>query len=112
MAKERADLIQEVAETLNVTGVGETMSAEDRATIDARIEPKVAELSSRGILYVPDLDDIPDEVFDALATLVAEATAPAFGQPRNPASRLEAEGRLREVQSGDGAGDTVSALYY
>ena len=113
MSKPREDLINEVANLLNIVGVGETVSAEDRVRIDGAIDPKFAELSRRRIVHVQDADDIDDEYFDSLASLVAESCGPAFGIPKNAAARLESEDRLREMQGDDWTqGDAVKAEYF
>jgi hypothetical protein len=113
MPKTRADLIAEVDSLLGITGVGDTLSAEDRAVIDAKIDPKISELSTRQIVYIADDENIEDEYFDALATLVAESVGPKFGRPRDLAVRLEAETRLLEMQgSSPEDGETGEAAYF
>lgn len=111
MPKTRTDLINEALDLLGVTGTGQTPSVEDRAVIDGKIEPKLAELSRREIVYVPDPDAVEDEIFDALATLLAEEAGPKFGKPRDLGVRLEAEARLIEMQGG-ARPETISAEYF
>lgn len=111
MPKTRTDLINEALDLLGVVGTGQVPSAEDRAVIDNKIEPKLAELARREIVYVPDTDAIDDEIFDALATLLAEEAGPKFGRPRDLGARLEAEARLIEMQGGSKP-ETVSAEYF
>lgn len=111
MPKTRSDLINEALDLLGVVGVGQTPSAEDRAVIDGKIEPKIAELARREVVYVPDPDSVDDEIFDALATLIAEEAGPKFGRPRDISVRIEAEARLIEMQNGEGR-ETVKAEYF
>jgi hypothetical protein len=111
MPKTRTDLINEALDLLGVVGAGQTPAAEDRAVIDGKIEPKLAELARREIVYVPDADTVDDEIFDALATLLAEEAGPKFGRPRDLGVRLEAEGRLIAMQGGAGL-ETVRADYF
>jgi hypothetical protein len=113
MSKTRAELIEEVAGLLNIAGPGESLSSEDQKTIDARIDPKISELSGRRVVYIADADAIEDEYFDALAALIAEACGPSFGLGRNRDARIEAETRLREIGSQSwGEGDVVKAEYF
>lgn len=113
MAKTRAELIDEVAGLLNILGPGETLSAEDQDVIDGKIDPEVARLSAREIVYIADVESIEDEYFDDLAILVAETAGPKFGQGRNPVVRNDAENRLREMGGGSwGEDDVVEATYY
>lgn len=111
MPKTRTDLINEALDLLGVVGAGQTPSAEDRAVIDGKIAPKLAELARREIVYVADPDTVEDEIFDALATLLAEEAGPKFGRPRDLSARLEAEGRLIELQGGSGR-ESVEAVYF
>jgi hypothetical protein len=111
MPKTRTDLINEALDLLGVVGSGQTPAAEDRAVIDGKIAPKLAELARREIVYVPDPDAVDDEIFDALATLLAEEAGPKFGRPRDIAVRLEAEGRLIAMQGG-AAPETVRAEFF
>lgn len=113
MARTRSDLIDEAADLLNIVGAGETLSAEDREKIDRRIDPKIADLSARRIVYIPDADEIEDAYFDALAALVAEASGPSFGQGRNSDARIASENLLREASAPSwGPEDVVEAEYY
>lgn len=109
----RQDLILAVLERLNVVGVGQAPAAEDIATVGARLDGQLSQLARRGVVYVQDADDLDAELIDPLATIVASACAPAYGQAPNRAGVIEAENTLREMQPGDGAGrGTVSARYY
>jgi hypothetical protein len=110
MPKTRTDLINEALDLLGVVGIGQTPSAEDRAVIDGKIEPKLAELARREIVYIADPDQVDDDIFDAVATLIAEVAGPKFGRPRDLGVRLEAEARLIEMQGGEGR-ETVRAEY-
>lgn len=113
MPKTRADLVDEVADLLNLTGPGETLASEDRTKIERRIDPKIEDLAARRIVYIADADNIDDAYFEPLAALVAEVAGPSFGVPRNLEARLVAEDRFREM-GGDGwtDGDVVKAQYF
>lgn len=109
----RQDLIIAALENLNAIGVGQTPSAEDIATVGARVDGQVSQLARRGIIYIDDIDDFDSELLDPLAIIVASACGPAYGQAPNRAGVIEAENTLREMQAGDGAGrGPVKAQYY
>lgn len=112
MPKTRADLVNEVAELLFIVGTGQTLPAEDGAVIDAKIDPVLENLSRRQVLFVGDPESIDDAVFDDLAILVAEVCGPKYGRPRDTGTRLEAEGRLIELQAGAGSDEPVKAEYF
>ncbi len=110
----RQDLILAVLENLNAIGVGRRRRLpDDISTVDKRVDSELSQLARRGILYVPDPEEFDDELRGPLAVIIANACAPSYGQARNPASVLEAENLLREMQAGDGAGrGPVKAQYY
>lgn len=110
----RQDLIIAALENLNAIGSGEVPSAEDVQTVNKRVNSELSQLWRRGIIpYLTDTTEFDDEMQQPLAIIIANAAAPSFGQAPNPASVLDAENLLREMQVGDGAGrGTPSALYY
>ena len=93
--KSRDDLIQQALVNLKDIGSGQSPDAEDSETVSAKIDALVGELAVRGIVTVTDDDRIPAEYFNALADLLANECAPAFGAERNPAIREDAEARLK-----------------
>lgn len=95
MAKTQQDLIVSALQELNALGVGETPSAEDADTIRQYVEPRVAQLAADRVLYVSDVEEIPDEVFIPLAKLIANAAAPKFGQASKPEVDQAEESKLR-----------------
>jgi hypothetical protein len=99
MPRTRNDLILQVLENLNAVGAGQTPAPEDVATISNRIDTRLATLAFHGVVYVPDTDAIDDEVFDDLATLVAQSAAPAYGQAPDPEKAARAERSLRGLQT-------------
>ena len=113
MPRTQNDLIQRSLEMLNALAAGQSPSPEDGQNIRGHIASTLPRLEARGILYVPEVEEIDDEVFEDLATLVADSARPSYGQPRDPDQRLRAEWSLREMQGGDGAGtNTIRATYY
>lgn len=94
----------------------QTPSAEDGATIRAEVPRLLSRLETVGLVTVPDTDDIGDEVFTPLATLLAHACARKFGLAGEAFGRLELDAQaarlqLREMQS-QSTTDPVEAVYY
>jgi hypothetical protein len=93
----RAELINEALRILLVLGSGQSPDSEDTQRVDARIDPLLAELSVRDIVTVADDEDIDPAYFGALAELLANECAPAFGQARDAAARSAVEERLKAM---------------
>jgi hypothetical protein len=93
--KTRQDLIVATLVLLNALAAGQTPEPEDVQTIDAVIDGKLDELSIREIAFFPDKDEFEDFYIDPLSIILANTTAPGFGQPRNPDSVAMAEATLQ-----------------
>ena len=108
----RHDLIIAALDLLNQIGAGQPPAPEDVQKIDEMIDRKLTQLSRRGIITT-EKDKFDEEVLDPLAVLIADMAAPAFGEPRNRESRLEAEFTLREMQAATLVpSDVTPSLYY
>lgn len=59
---------------------GDAPADEDYDTVEALIEPLVAQLNAEEIAYIDDIDAIDPKWFLPLARLVAIEAAPSFGQ--------------------------------
>lgn len=70
-------LATHIGEELKVIGAGETLSAEDSAKIQDRIDKARAYLIEEGVCYWP-ADDIPTAVMIPLAKYMAHEVAPMF----------------------------------
>lgn len=79
MSKTRQELMIEIAGDLGILPPNQTLSAEDSSTIDGMIDPAVATLASREIIYIPDAETIDDAVFLPLAVYIAAKVAPKYG---------------------------------
>lgn len=95
MPKTREELKRAILGKLNVVGVGEIASAEDIQVVDLHIDTRVAHLVASGVINGFDFSAIPETVFDDVATHVASAAAPDFGQPSSPDAEARAEANLR-----------------
>lgn len=96
----RADLVDEALVNLFAdSGSGQTPAAEDRATVDRKVDGLFAELRSAGrdVCDVANEDQIPAEWFNPLAELLANECATAFGGQKSAAMRDDAEVRLKMI---------------
>lgn len=90
-------LVNTVALDLNVIGVGETLAAEDEDLLARRCKALVADLQQREVLYLPDLDQITDGLFEPLVAALALRLGPGYGRP--PAGALELEAAEDRIKS-------------
>ncbi|SFJ54477.1 hypothetical protein SAMN05216304_109126 [Bosea sp. OK403] len=105
MSQTKADLVREVLGELFSLASGQVPSAEDTAFVEQRIDPTLAALAKRNVIYIPDAEEIEDEVFDALVAYLAQICGPKFGRSRDLAAKQMAEDELRTVQRiGSGTG--------
>lgn len=98
MAYSREALVLLALEELGVPGAGQTPSAEDKATIDNKLNAVMDDLAERNIFTWGDPDQTPDAAAIHIAVCMAQASARSFGQAKDEAARLLAEARLRELK--------------
>ena len=82
--KTRDELIDRAATKLTIIGSGQSLDAEDSASIDAAIDGILGDLAARDVVEVPDDDAIPTEWFEDLAEIVAQFCGPDFGRAKDP----------------------------
>lgn len=110
MSKTRVELIARTLKILGKLRVGQSPEAEDSQSVDDEIDPLLANLNRRKVIYVPDPDDIDDEVFQPLARRLAAECADDFGvdiatMPLiNP---LNAESELRALAPATSDNDVI-----
>jgi hypothetical protein len=100
LTKTRTELVNAAAEILEVVGSGQPLDAEDGDTIDARIDPLLAELDARGVATIDfDSDDeMRAEFFSPLSELLANEASLSFGKPKLADPQRESiEERLRII---------------
>lgn len=95
MAKTRDELKRVILEKLNVVGVGETASADDMSTIEGYLDSRIADLVAAGVINGFDFNEVPETLFDQLATHIASAAAPAYGQASSLEAEAAAEAKMR-----------------
>lgn len=84
--KTRNDLVNQALKNLGVLAAGQTASAEDFDAVDGHVDTTLAELDAEDIVTVDDDSDIPLELFEPIAVLLADNSAFEFGLPGVPAS--------------------------
>lgn len=90
MAYTRQDLIALVLQNVGVLAAGQEASLEDRAAVDVRIDPKLAELAKREIITGLNGDSLDPAVFLHVADIIASACRAPFGITGNKAEVLTA----------------------
>jgi hypothetical protein len=98
MAYSREALVLLALEELGVPGAGQTPSAEDKATIDNKLNSVMDDLALRNIYTWGDPDETPDAAAIHLAVIMAQASARSFGQMADEGRRLMAEARLTALR--------------
>lgn len=93
----REELIARAADEINVASVGQALAQEDYEKFDEKIDGLLANLSSRGIVYIGDADAIPDSIADQMAILLGDVCSKAFGKPRDFALRDRIEEEIRVI---------------
>lgn len=75
----RADLVVKILEKLGVVPEGQAPEVEDTARVDRNLPSLFNELAAREIVYVPDIEAIPDMWFLSLAKIAAYELRNEFG---------------------------------
>lgn len=94
----RESLVYRVAKFLGVVVVGEALGAVEYSSIDDEIPSIVANLNSRGVVYIPDEEEIEDEIFDPLARIIAAKVCTDFGISLDKMPGFEEEPRRSEME--------------
>lgn len=116
--KTQTELFNRALIKVGAVGSGQTASAEDVAIASAALGPLLAELAALSVVYVPvssdtSAEEIPDESFQGLATLLAMDIAAEFGMPA-PAdeARQNAMNVLRRINAQRPSYETLEATYF
>ena len=110
--KTREDLIRRSLREIGVLASGQTITAEDNATVDDDVDPMLADLAARGVYTgAADPDQIPDEAYLHLAIILGQRVAGQFGLQRDLVAEKEAEKALRRLDPVEVV-ETLQALYF
>jgi hypothetical protein len=113
--KSRTDLIERALRNLGALPQGTVPNAEESQSMDDLIEPVLASLSERNIVYVPDPDQIPEQWFEALGHCLAWAAASEFGAASDVALAAKcqkAELDLRIMQAQPPTYETLKTEFF
>ena len=117
MSRTRAELVLKALDVLGVTAVGQTIDADTAKIIDDDLNTVLETLAARELVYIPNPDSIPDEVFIQTAILVADSNKQNFGLQQDELDKLsaqvlQAESQIREIVRGRPTYERLRAEYY
>jgi hypothetical protein len=81
VSKTRIELYQGALKRLGKLVAGEPLDPVSAQAVDDLIDPMIANLNARGVIYIGDADDIPDEAFNPLRLRLAWEAAGDFSVP-------------------------------
>lgn len=116
--KTQAQLFTRALTKVMAVGSGETASAEDVSIAQEALAPLLAELTLLDVASVVITDDttaeeIPDELFQGLSTLLAMDIAAEFGMPApTDEARQNAMNVLRRITAARPTYETLEATYF
>ncbi len=113
----RADLVTKILEKLQIVPEGQAPEVEDQARVDRNLPSLMSALAAREMVYVPDLDNIPDAWFLDLAKVAAYELRNEFSVTGDFARELEAgqiEGvaNLKVMTRGRPTYEVLKTLYF
>lgn len=97
VSRTRNDLVYEALANIGVLQAGQTPAPEDFNFIDEKLQSIIDGLHAREIVFVADLNDIPNEWFDPLASIVADACKAKFGIDGDSLQVLMADRQKAEI---------------
>lgn len=112
ITKTRTQLIERAAVELGVLPSGQTLSDDDRDTIDNLIDPLLRSLTIDGTVDIQDDEAIESEYFIYVARLLANEAAPSFGQPTSAQVKMDNERMLRRLSAARPTGEVLKTQYY
>lgn len=116
--KTQAQLFTRALTKVGAVGSGETASSEDVAIAQIVIGPLLDELAALQVLYIPigsdtSVEEIPNEYFEGLATLLAADIGPDFGMAVvGDAARQDLMKPLRRIAAQRPTYETLQATYF
>lgn len=108
----RQELVERALANLGVLPSGQTPSVEDYNVVDGQVEGVFGELSAKGILTVPDYDNIPQELQSLLSSLLANDAGPKFGVPSDEKMQVIWENQIRMIVRGRPTGEVLQTEYF
>ena len=112
LTRDRAELVAEAARKLQIIATGNTLEAEYAEQIDEKLDPLLMQLSVDNICNIGDTDQIPSEIFDSLARLLANISADDFGAQFDPGIKQIQEAYIKRTMSSRGNRSVQEAEYF
>ena len=113
ITKTRAQLVERVADNLNLLQAGQTIETDVYAKIDSHLDEAVSAMAALGIVYIADLEEIETAVFSDSAKVIAFRIASSgYGIPPREQDAQLSELRLRQMTSGKPTFETQRAEYF
>lgn len=100
MTKTRVELIRGALTRLGKVVAGETPDSVASDAVDDLIDPLIANLNARSVIYISDADEIPDEAFNPLRLRLAWEAAGEFSvayEQLPDCTPMQTEGDLRAL---------------
>src|SRR5687768_5522247 len=94
----REDLVYRIAKLLRLAVAGEALGSVEFASINDEIPSLIATLNSRGVVYVPDVEEIEDDIFDPLARVLAARLCTDLGVTLANIPGFETEPMRSEIE--------------
>jgi hypothetical protein len=98
--KTLTDLKTEALGILTGLDPSQDPATEDLEAIGQYVDPLVAQLAADEIVYITEVEEIPNEYFLPIARLLANVAGPRFGSPMNEDARKIDEAALRRLTAG------------
>lgn len=108
----RRELVDQVAFSVGILGVGQTLSAEDLVAIDDTLSSLFDQLAEDGILTIGDEEAIPASYCPHLAVLGANLCAPKYGTAFDASVKVQHEAILRKLVRGYETYETQRVDYF
>lgn len=112
LTKTRIELINRAARKAMLIASGQELEAEDSEVIDEAIDGVLADLAERGVVYVSDADAVDIAVFEWVADILAQKTAPDFGKATDFNAIEFAEQKLRVITSAKATYEVLKAEHW
>jgi hypothetical protein len=109
MPQTQASLITRILTDLNIVGLGQAPDANVQADLSARTQSIADDLNARGVIYLPDIDQIPDGAFESLVAYMCAVIGPGYGRQNvDQATRELLEDDLKSALRPSAARRTLS----
>jgi hypothetical protein len=117
MSRTRADLVSKALDVLGISAVGQTVDADTAKIIDDDVDTVLKALAARELVYIPNPDAVPDEIFIQTAILLADSNKQNFGLQQDELDKLnaqvlQAESQIREIVRGRPTYERLRTEYY